>query len=236
MGLVDVHCHLLFGVDDGAKTLKDSVDMLEVAVGQGITDIILTPHYRHGTFPYNGDTIRKHFLQLQLESTKRGVHLHLGCEYHVNREIIPNLEQRRVLPLAQSEYVLTEYAHESEESYVCEMSMELLSHGYIPVIAHVERYACFRKNIQLCRELRRQGVWIQTNADAVLGKDGFATKRFCKHLLDQNLVDVIASDSHDTTKRRNHLGECYDYVAKRYGAAMADRLMDANPRKIIRVE
>ena len=65
--------------------------------------------------------------------------MHLGCEYHVNREIIPNLEQRRVLPLAQSEYVLTEYAHESEESYVCEMSMELLSHGYIPVIAHVER-------------------------------------------------------------------------------------------------
>ena len=66
MGLVDVHCHLLFGVDDGAKTPKDSVDMLEVAVGQGITDIILTPHYRHGMFPYNGDTIRKHFLQLQL--------------------------------------------------------------------------------------------------------------------------------------------------------------------------
>ena len=236
MGLVDIHCHLLYGVDDGAKTLEDSIAMLDVASEEGVTDIILTPHYRHGMFSYPGDTIRKHFLQLQLESEKRGVHLHLGCEYHVNSRILSYLEEKRVLSLAGSEYVLTEYAHDTEEAYIRQMSEELLCHGYIPVIAHIERYDCFRKNIQLPSQLRKQGVWIQINADAVLGKNGFGTKRFCKNLLAREAVDVIASDSHNVTDRRNHLGQCHAYVAKRYGSAMADRLMDSNPRKIITVE
>ena len=236
MGLVDIHCHLLYGVDDGAKTLEDSIHMLDVAVEEGVTDMILTPHYRHGMFSYPGDVIRKHFLQLQLEAEKRGVRLHLGCEYHVNSRIIPYLEEKRVLSLAGSEYVLTEYAHDTEESYIRRMSEELLCHGYIPVIAHVERYDCFRKNIQLPSQLRKQGVWIQINADAVLGKNGFVTKRFCRKLLAREAVDVIASDSHDVADRRNHLGQCYSLVAKRYGVATADRLMDDNPRKIITVE
>lgn len=233
MGLVDIHCHLLYGVDDGAKTLEDSIAMLDVAVDEGVTDIILTPHYRHGMFPYPGDVIRKHFIQLQLESAKRGVQLHLGCEYHVNSRILTYLEEKRVLSLAGSEYVLTEYAHNTEEAYIRQMSEDLLCHGYIPVIAHIERYDCFRKTIQLASQLRKQGVWIQINADAVLGKNGFGTRRFCKNLLERDAVDVIASDSHDVTDRRNHLGQCYDFVAKRYGVATADRLMDSNPRKII---
>lgn len=236
MGLVDIHCHLLYGVDDGAKSLEESIKMLDVAVEEGISDVILTPHYRHGMFVYPGDIIRKHFLQLQLESAKRGVNLHLGCEYHVNSRIIEYLEEKRVLSLAGSEYVLTEYAHDSEETYIREMSMQLLCCGYVPVIAHVERYHAFRSHHGLAEDLRRQGVWIQVNADAVLGKNGFGTRRFCKQLLSQNLVDVIASDSHDTEKRRNHLGECYDFVAKHYGDTMANKLMDSNPRKIITME
>ncbi len=236
MGLVDMHCHLLYGVDDGAKTLEDSIHMLDVAVEEGVTDMILTPHYRHGMFPYPGDAIRKHFLQLQLEADKRGIGLYLGCEAHVNRQIISYLEERRILPLAGSEYVLTEYAHDSEESFVRQMSEELLMHGYIPVIAHIERYACFRKDMDLSGDLRRQGVWLQTNADAVLGKDGFATKSFCKKMLKADLIDVIASDSHNVTSRRNHLGQCHAYVAAHYGQAVADRLMDSNPRKIITKE
>ena len=233
MGLVDIHCHLLYGVDDGAKTLEDSIHMLDVAVEEEVTDMILTPHYRHGMFAYPGDVIRKRFLQLQLEAEKRGVRLYLGCEYHVNSRIIPYLEGKRVLSLAGSEYVLTEYAHDTEESYICQMSEELLCHGYIPVIAHIERYDCFRKNIQLASQLRRQGVWIQINADAVLGKNGFGTKRFCKQLMDQEAVDVIASDSHDVTDRRNHLGQCYSLVAKRYGEPLVRQWMDENPRQII---
>lgn len=233
MGLVDIHCHLLYGVDDGAKSIEDSIAMLDVAVKEGITDMILTPHYRHGMFPYPGEAIRKHFMKLQPEAEKRGVHLQLGCECHVNRNIIPYLEERRVLPLAGSEYVLSEYAHDTEEAFIREMSMELLSHGYVPVIAHVERYECFRNNIDLSEALRRQGVWIQINADAVLGKNGFGTKRFCKRLLDRGSVDVIASDSHDIKNRRNHLGECYRYMVKHYGQSVADQYMDLNPRNII---
>lgn len=233
MGLVDIHCHLLYGVDDGAKVLEDSLNMLDVAVEEGITDVILTPHYRHGMFAYPGDTIRKHFLQLQLEAERRNISIYLGCECHVNRQIVSYLEDRRILPLAGSEYVLTEYAHDSEETFIRQMSEELLLHGYIPVIAHIERYEAFRKDMGLSGDLRRQGVWLQTNADAVMGKNGFTTRLFCKKMIEQGLIDVIASDSHDTDKRRNHLGQCYAYVSRHFGQDVADRCMDKNPRRII---
>lgn len=155
MGLVDIHCHLLYGVDDGAKTLDDSIAMLDVAAKSGVSDIILTPHYRHGMFAYPGDEIRKHFLALEPEAAKRGITIYLGCEYHVNSQIIDYLEKKRTLPLAGSEYVLCEYAHDSEAGYVLEQSELLMRHGYVPVIAHIERYACFARDLGLAEERKR---------------------------------------------------------------------------------
>lgn len=233
MGLIDVHCHLLYGVDDGAKTIEDSIAMLDAAVAEGVSDIILTPHYRHGMFAYPGDIIRKHFLQLQPEAARRNLRLYLGCEYHVNSRIIEYLETKRTLPLADSEYVLTEYEYEVEASYIMEQSVLLLNHGYIPIIAHVERYRCFHEDFELARLLRRQGALIQINADAVLGMDGMRTKGFCKKMLRDGLADIVASDSHDLKNRCNHLGVCYAYISKHYGQQMADCLLRHNPGQIL---
>lgn len=232
-GIIDIHCHLLWGVDDGARTKEDSINMLDRAVEQGIKSIVLTPHYRHGMFKFPVDVIKKNFKELQSEADRRGVNLYLGCEYHVNSSIVEYLQTGRCLTMADSDYVLSEYSYETTFREIKESVEELFSYAYIPVIAHVERYECFVKKPKLVEELRNKGAMIQVDANAVLGLEGREGKKCTKALLKNELVDIIASDSHDIYDRRNNMLACYEYVTKKYGEDMAYRTMVKNPRKII---
>ncbi|MCM1282936.1 MAG: hypothetical protein NC180_01075 [Muribaculaceae bacterium] len=234
--MIDIHCHLLYGVDDGARTKEEALQMLRIAGQQEITAIILTPHYRHGMFSHPNETIEAHFLELKPEAEQLGITLALGTEYHVNSQIEEALASRRCRTLAGSRYVLSEYSHDSEYSYIYQMTEELTRHGYIPVLAHVERYACLMQNISLAEELRRLGAWIQLNADAVLGLEGRGPKRDCKRLLAEGYVDVIASDSHGVEKRGCHLQQCRDFLAKKFGGDVAEKLLQANPAMILNDE
>ena len=231
--MIDIHSHLLFGVDDGPKTLEESVLMLKEAAEQGVSTIILTPHYRHGMFPYKKDTIMEHYRELLPYAKGEGISLYLGCEYHVNSRIIEALSSKRVLTLADSAYVLTEYEYETEYEYIVNMSRELISRGYVPVIAHVERYKCLLKEAENIEELRRLGALIQINAPAILGKEGWAQKRFCRKLLDMGEVDFIGSDSHGIKNRPNRMKECRDYLMKKYEKSYVDRILRQNPGKIL---
>jgi protein-tyrosine phosphatase len=113
------------------------------------------------------------------------------------------------------------------------MTQAAVSHGYIPVIAHVERYECMTKQPERADDLRQMGAWIQLNADAVLGLDGRAPKKFCRILLKNGWADVIASDSHGIKERACHMDKCYEYVAKKYGEREARRLFSDNPEEIL---
>lgn len=231
--MIDIHCHLLYGVDDGAKDIEESIAMLKGAKKQGIDQIILTPHYRHGMFPYDAKTIVANYKALYIEATQIGIKLHLGTEFHVNSKIIEYLNKKRCLPLGNSKYVLTEYEYETEYSYIYNMSRELLSNGYIPVIAHVERYACMQEDIDNAEELRELGALIQVNADAILGNDGRAAKKYCKEMLKAEYIDIVASDSHGIKNRANHMEKCYKYISKKFGEDYAELLMQHNPEKIV---
>lgn len=230
--MIDIHCHLLYGVDDGAKTIEESVAMLKAASAQGVRAIILTPHYRHGMFAYPLDKIEAHFAALEPYASQLGVQLFLGCEYHVNSQITQAFEDGRCHTLADTRYLLTEYSHVSEYSYIHKMTQELLLHGYIPILAHVERYHCMTQDLERAAELQDMGAMLQMNADAILGMEGFGSKRYCKKMLQEGLVDIVASDSHGITERASHLRKCYDVIAKKYDADYAKELMYDNPRKI----
>ena len=231
--MIDIHCHLLYGVDDGPKDMEESIKMLRSASEQGVTDIILTPHYRRGMFKFDRELIQKHMEALEPYAQEIGVKLHLGTEFHVNGDIIEYLEEGRCLSLAGSEYVLTEYAYDTEYSYILQMSHTLLRHGYIPVIAHVERYGCLVKTPKRLEELQEIGAFIQMNAGAVIGEEGWSSKNFCKKALKQGWVDLIASDSHGIKKRVCYMEDTYDYIREKYGEKLAHRLMIKNPKKII---
>ena len=213
--MIDIHCHLLYGVDDGAKTIEESVAMLEAAKEQGISAMILTPHYRHGMFAYPKEEIEEHFRILEPYAQKLGIYLALGTEYHVNSHIVEALDSGRCRTMAGSRYVLCEYSHDSEYAYIYQMTQELVLHGYIPVFAHVERYGALA-DLQLAEELRNLGAWITVNADAVLGLEGMGPKKYCKKMLKAECVDAIASDSHGIKNRANHMGKCYELIEKKF--------------------
>lgn len=230
---IDIHNHTLFGVDDGAENLEEALEMLRDAKEQGAAAVILTPHYRHGMFGYPLDRISENYGHLEAAAAKTGIRLYLGCEYHVNSDIVENLQAGRCRTLAGSDYILTEYSYRTEYSYIAEYTGRLLSCGYIPVIAHAERYKCLLDKPSLCLELSDKGAMIQLNADSVLGMEGRVLERFCKKLLKNNLADIIASDAHGRKERKSHMAKCRKAIEKTYGMIYAERLFVKNPTRII---
>ncbi len=232
--MIDIHNHVLYGVDDGPETIEESVQILQDAKAQGIHTIICTPHYRYGMFPYPEESIAEHFLKLREASKAMGIRLELGCEYHVNSSMAEYFNEGRCCPLAGSRYLLAEYSFETEYSYIRESCTELLRNGYIPVIAHMERYRCFQKKPYLTSELSEFGVLLQVNADSVLGMDTRAVKKLCHILLKEECVDIIASDCHNNRERRCRMQECREYVSEKYGGDYAKLLFEDNPGIILK--
>lgn len=231
--MIDIHNHLLYGVDDGANSMEESLAMVQQAREQGIQAIVLTPHYRHGMFAYPKEKIITRYRKLKPQAEALGVELYLGCEYHVNSRIVEAMQTGKCLTLADSDYVLTEYDFGTEYSYIYEQTKKLAACGYIPVIAHVERYECILSQPKRCVELSNAGAYIQINADSILGLDGKAGEKCCKKLLKHQWADIVASDAHGTENRANHLGKCMSYVQKKYGNDYAELLFFGNPGKII---
>lgn len=231
--MVDIHNHTLYEVDDGAKSKEESLAMLQMAADQGVDAIVLTPHYRHGMFGFPKEEIEAHYRELLAPAERMGISLYLGCEFHVNSRIVEYMSSGRCLTLAGSDYILTEYDFTTEYDYIYDQTKMLLSSGYLPVIAHVERYGCLLEDPQLCRELSHTGALIQINADSVLGIDGKVPEKFCKKLLKNQWADIVASDAHGVKQRASHMGKCYTSVAKKYGEDYADLLFEETPRRII---
>ena len=218
--------------EDALASAGKRAQMLEAAKEQGISAMILTPHYRHGMFAYPKEEIEEHFRILEPYAQKLGIYLALGTEYHVNSHIVEALDSGRCRTMAGSRYVLCEYSHDSEYAYIYQMTQELVLHGYIPVFAHVERYGALA-DLQLAEELRNLGAWITVNADAVLGLEGMGPKKYCKKMLKAECVDAIASDSHGIKNRANHMGKCYELIEKKFGREYADQLLVNHPAKIL---
>lgn len=231
--MIDIHTHLLFGVDDGPETMEESIEMLKRAKAQGVDTMILTPHYRHGMFSYPNEKIEANFARLYEHAKRIGVELYLGTEHHINSMTIEYIETGRVRTLANTQYVLAEYKPETEFSYIMASVRDLLRHGYVPVVAHVERYMCMHEDIGNIERLRAVGAMIQVNANAILGMEGFKAKGFTKKLLKYGYVDLVASDSHDLKNRANNMGKCREYLYKKYDDTYVERILDKNARKIL---
>lgn len=231
--MIDIHTHLLFGVDDGPETFEESIAMLKHAKAQGIDAMILTPHYRHGMFSYPKDRIEEHFAKLYKPAEEMGIRLYLGTEQHINSMTIEYIEKGRCNTMAGTNYVLAEYKPETDYGYIEASVRDLIRHGYVPIIAHVERYMCMHEDLGQVEHLRKLGVMIQVNANAVIGADGFRMKGYTKKLLKKGLVDFVGSDSHDLKKRMNNMGKCRDYLYKKYDERYVDRIIEGNARKLL---
>lgn len=236
MILTDIHCHILPNVDDGASDARETMAMLKKAYRDGVRRVIVTPHYRRGMFETEQERIQSLYLQVKRRAARigsDGIELYLGCEYHRYSGMSKDLKRGLRPTLAGSKYVLVEFSGLDSYSKIRAIIYELTNAGYIPVVAHVERYPVLAEHMENVRDMIELGAKVQVNAGALLGKQGRRVKRFCKKLMKEQMVHFIGSDSHDLTVRPLLLRECADYVMKKWGKETARRIFVDNPSKII---
>lgn len=234
--LFDIHCHILPEVDDGAKTMDMALKMLQMEYKDGVRSIILTPHFRREMFETSQEKIEQQFKILKAKTEEKigmDLRLYLGCEFHANMSMVETLIKKERPTMAGSDYVLTEFSGATDFAFARERVYELVTHGFIPIIAHVERYPNIRKDMGNLETLREIGAYLQVNAESILGEEGFATKRFCKKLMKNNMLDFVGTDCHRTNKRIPNLGPCAEYMEKKMGREYTERILIHNPQKII---
>lgn len=214
--MVDVHCHVLYGVDDGARDIGVSAMMLQSSAEECITDIIATPHYKYGRKNASTDEIEKLCTVLNNINKEKGTsypRIYYGMEIFLFHELIDYLMEGKLLTLNGSNRILIEFMPNVQYSIIRNIVDDVVSEGYVPVLAHVERYDCLIKDMELMYELKSLGAEIQINVSSAMGKMGYKIKKVVRKLLKNQLVDYVGTDAHDCKKRTV---KALDFIKKAY--------------------
>ena len=229
--VIDIHCHLLPYVDDGANDLEEAKRLLASEADQGVTDLYFTPHLRAGMFETPDEKILLQFERLAPVANEMGIRVGVSREYHFDEILSEKLEAGTVMPVGRN-VILTEFSSQHSAEQIMSAVKRIRAYGFTAMAAHVERYPA--ADVGLIRALRSEGTLIQINADSVLGYDGRFAKKFVWELLCENLADVVASDAHDTFDRPVRMRECMALISKKTGNELAEKVMLHNPYKIIK--
>lgn len=232
---IDIHSHILPNIDDGAKSFEMSLRMLGQAAEDDISDIILTPHYKPMRRNLSPETVIDVYEELERKKEAAGIkiRLHLGNEIYYSSEAVTALTDGKAFTLADSPYVLTEFSPREDYAYIRDAAYNLLAEGYIPILAHIERYNCLMEKKIRVGELYDMGCYLQINAASIVGDNGMDSKRNVKWLLKQGYVHFVASDCHDDTKRTPRLSQAASYVSRKYGEAYCDRIFRDNAEALL---
>ncbi len=226
--MIDIHSHIIPFVDDGSVDLESSLGLIEDAIKQGVERIILTPHYR-SRFRLPKEKINSEFEKFSQIVKDKGlnVNLYLGQEIFMTHGVKELLEQNAVCTLANSKYLLVEFDTANERDIVSDV-YELVLLGYIPIVAHLERY--FYADYKTAFEIKQVGGLIQVNADSIVRKGRI--RRKVKRLFERALVDFVASDVH--VGRRNYMSDSMKIVRKKFGNDAVRAVYYENARKILK--
>lgn len=234
-GYYDIHCHILPGLDDGAANMDTAIKMLRQEYEDGVRTIYATPHYRTGMFEpsKNKVLVQYKLIKEQAEKIGEGIRILPGCEFHVSMDMIPMLEAGIGTTMGDSRCVLTEFSESHSYNFIRERCYALKSHAFQPIIAHAERYPALNKDPEIVASLVEMGVYIQINAESILGKNGFFTKRFCRKIMEWDLLHFIGSDAHDMMQRKPMIGQCTEYLEKKMGQDYVKKILMEHPHKLI---
>ncbi len=228
--MVDIHNHLLPFLDDGSNSISDSVSLVKDLYKAGVTDIIFTPHYKELTYEPSIKKINDSYenFKLVLKDEKLPINLYLGQEIYVKDNIYSNLENKKVLTMNNTKYVLIEFNY-YEETDVGEYVYNLVQKGYKPIIAHVERYRYL--DFSSLSTLKELGALIQVNTQCITGKYGAQLKKRALKAIKDGYVDFVASDIH--TGRKTCILKAYKTVKKHLGEDTAKKVFETNARKYL---
>ena len=228
--MIDIHSHILPFVDEGSCDIQASISMLKECLSVGVTDVILTPHYRKD---YKADRaeLEKSFDQLKNAVKENGldIGLYLGQEFYIEKDFKKEVLSGKAVSFGKDKYLLIECSYDHRTD-VAETVYELTTMGYIPIVAHIERYAYI--DLDTAFEVKELGGLIQVNADSIADKKKKQYLKVVKKLLKHDLVDFVAGDLHDG--RTYLMKEASEYVRKKYGSEREERLFKLNAQKIIK--
>ena len=199
----DLHCHLLYGIDDGSKSLEESLTLLRKMEKAGVTECILTPHYvENSRYNCNNNEKETLFNEFQEEIKKEGINvkIYLGNEVFFTPNFLKLIRNKEILPLNKSKYILFEFPMNNIYNNTLEIVNELERKGYIPVLAHPERYTTFQRHPDSLSEYLKAGILMQGNLTSLFGKYGKVPEKTLKYFLKNKWITFLGSDTHHDVK------------------------------------
>lgn len=234
-GFVDLHAHVLPGIDDGPPDLATSVALLRAAADGGTAAIVATTHSAEVLqMGFDAAAMEARMAEVQAAAQEAGVAIEVayGAEIFVESDSVQRLTEGRLFPLHHTRYVLIEPPFGALPLYLNQALFELQTNGYIPILAHPERNSEVQEQPRRLEEWAARGAFIQMSAASLLGGFGRAAQRTAKLAIGRRLCHVIASDAHDPVRRPPMLRPAYDAVAREFGAATAQALFVTHPAAV----
>lgn len=233
--MIDIHTHLLFDVDDGSKSLEQSIQYLQEIKKIGMNKVVCTPHIKFGTRE-KALKIVNNFKILREEAKKYDIELFLGNEIMYSNETVELLNHKKITTIQHSKYVLVEFKRNENMAFdqVLSFLEGLVENGYYPILAHPELYIYYR-DIDKMKKIKETGTMLQIDATSLFQKtSNYKIKKFTKKLFSERLVDIVASDSH-CTKQRNFkiFKKAYLYSKRKYGKTYTKIIFYENPFEIL---
>ena len=234
--MIDIHSHILPGMDDGAEDTQEMLDMAAMAVSCGVTTMVTTPHvnvpgvcdnYYDKSFI---ESFRR--AEAKLQEVNIPLQLIMGMEVFVTPDVPELIKDKKVLPINNGKYLLVEFSFDEEGTYIKKMLRKIADLNIFPVIAHPERYEYVQDNPAVVQEWKRQGYVMQANKGSFTGRFGKRAYNTAYELLEQQLLGAIASDCHGSGERTPYLKDAYEELLKTYSEESLIKLFKTNPRRI----
>ena len=230
--MIDIHCHPLPAIDDGAKTLEVAVAMCQMAAADGTTHLVATPHCNY-RYKFDPEVNRAKLRELQ-EAVGEKPELLLGCDFHLSYDNIRMLvENHGHYTINRTSYVLVEFGEHFIPEQIDRVFYEIECAGLTPILTHPERNPIFQRKPELLHHWITRGCLCQVTAKSYTGGFGSAAQRFAEQWLERNWIHFFASDAHDLVHRPPILSACYKKLVATQGEQTADRLLNKNPEAVI---
>lgn len=233
--MIDLHSHILHGIDDGASDIAMSVEMAKMAIADGTTHIACTPHIMPGIYDNDTSIIQQKMSELKDALKQQGLPLNLiiGADVHIGPTNVQGLQAGYIPSLNGTRYFLFEPSHHVMPPKIVEFSKKILTDNYIPILTHPERLTWIENHYDKMVEMDELGVPIQLTAASITGRFGDRAKYWSERMLDEGRVDIIASDAHNLKSRPPGLSKAFEIISARLGEAAAIQIVHENPKLII---
>ena len=237
-GFIDLHSHVLPALDDGAKDFSKTREMLQMAYEEGIREIIATPHFFASRKSASVEEIKENIRSVKeaMEDWGFSIELYSGNEIYYRSEVAELLEEGKICTLADSRYVLVEFEPTTDYSYLRDGILKLDSYGYIPILAHAERYECLWEKKERLQRVKDHGGLIQVNASSFHGGMFDEMAKRAKYIMKNDLLDFVGTDAHSTGKRSPKMKETASHLYKKLGEKKAEQILLKNPKAVIQGE